>query len=197
MHWQRVQRLGSIAVAARARGRGRPKASARWLFHFHDVTDCAFPNQPTVFPLSFSVSAQRQSAIKLFCCNWGLSKSISNGLSDPRGRFFLATAQRGLDRSVWGSVNYGSTSFLPALSAQALGVGLACMGLWFALMWMGLAPVPQGRATITLGGDFINCQTKRQQVRGGGSIVRNFGAIQLRIGRRDSTLSTRLGIRID
>ena len=31
-----------------------------------------------------------------------------------------------------------------------------------------------GRATTTLGGGFINCQTKRQQVRGGGSIVRNF-----------------------
>ena len=29
-------------------------------------------------------------------------------------------------------------------------------------------------ATTTLGGGFINCQTKRQQVRGGGSIVRNF-----------------------
>ena len=37
---------------------------------------------------------------------------------------------------------------------------------------------------------YSSCQTKRQQVRGGGSIVRD---IQLRIGRRDSTLSTLLG----
>ena len=41
-----------------------------------------------------------------------------------------------------------------ALKPQASGVGPACVGLWFALMWMGLA------SAGTLGGDFINCRNK-------------------------------------
>ena len=58
----------SVAVAVRAHCRGRPKASAERHrqvdalehFHFHDVTEYAFPNQRAVFPLSSSVSAQRR-----------------------------------------------------------------------------------------------------------------------------------------
>ena len=68
-------------------------------------------------------------------------------------------------------------------------------GPWVRFDVDGPGTRTSGRATTTIGGGFINCQTKRQQVRGDRAYCSQLhGAIQLRIGRRDSTLSTLLGL---
>ena len=104
---------------------------------------------------------------------WRISSSSLNGLAERRvGSVFSATTHRGLDWTGLIGVQSSQLRQLLRFSAQSSGVGLACVRFDVD----GPVTLTSGRAK-TLGGDFINCQIKTQQARGGGAIVSNFTAL--------------------